>query len=139
MKKSIILLAENKNLDKLYYFIRMMLEKYAPQNVKVHIFEMVCEEIFINIAKYAYDNNENCSVEVEIEIIEDEIIIIFKDEGIPFDPLKAREPEVDKNLEERELGGLGIFMVKNSMDRIEYYYENNKNILKLYKWLGCKK
>ena len=59
--------------------------------------------------------------------------IIFRDQGIPFNPMSAKEPDTTLSAEEREIGGLGIFLVRKTMDRVEYEYKDGENILHLYK------
>ena len=61
------------------------------------------------------------------------IIITFIDEGVPFDPLIKKDPNVSLSVEERDIGGLGIFIVKKTMDKVEYEYKENQNILKITK------
>ena len=66
------------------------------------------------------------------------MIITFIDSGVPYNPLKKPDPDVTKDLEERELGGLGIFMVKKSMDDITYEYKEGQNILRIKKYMERK-
>lgn len=135
MKKRIILSADISNLDHLYQFIQDTLAKYCVKSTQINVMEMVCEEIFTNIVNYAYQNEEKNQndVEVDIEKFDDEIVITFKDKGTPFDPLSVEEPNVNITLEERDYGGLGLIMVKKSVDRVEYTYKDGENVFKLYK------
>lgn len=92
------------------------------------------EEVFVNIARYAYDNSDG-DVKLAIKLSENEntIIIRMSDKGIPFDPLKKTDPDITLSAEEREIGGLGIFIVKKTMDNVSYSYENGENILTMTK------
>ena len=92
------------------------------------------EEIFINIANYAY-TNETGNVEINTWKNGNELFIQFIDEGMPFNPLEAQKPNNNVPLEEMKVGGLGIFLTKQNMDSVDYKYENNKNILTLKKCL----
>jgi len=93
----------------------------------------VClEEIFANIAHYAYDGKEG-DMTFQIDHIDDYFKFVFIDAGMYFDPLKKDDPNIDASAEERDIGGLGIFMVKKMMDSVEYEYKDNKNILTLTK------
>jgi len=98
---------------------------------------LACEEIFINICNYAYSNIPG-DIFVEIAIINDEVFEIkFVDNGVRFDPtsFEVDEKEVYKNFKSRRVGGLGIFIAKQIMDKIEYEYVENKNSLKMTKIL----
>ena len=95
-----------------------------------------CDEIFINIASYAYPNG-NGSVAVSVEFVPEtqSLRIIFSDSGTAFDPLEISEPDTKAALSERKIGGLGMFMVKKMMDSVEYRRQDGKNILTLTKCL----
>ncbi len=107
---------------------------------KIQIFIAV-EEIFVNIASYAYQNDllkkdenwGNVVVKCCISKEENMFYICLEDWGIPYNPLKRPEPDITLNAEERDIGGLGIFMVKNIMDQVEYKYEDNKNYMMMGK------
>jgi anti-sigma regulatory factor (Ser/Thr protein kinase) len=88
---------------------------------------IAAEEIFVNIAHYAY-NPETGGAVIRI-CVGDEVIIEFEDNGKPYNPLERADPDITLSAEEREVGGLGIFMVKDFMDTVKYRHEGNKNIL----------
>jgi len=92
------------------------------------------DEIFSNIARYAYHPSTGGAV-VRIGVDNDCVTLEFEDGGIAYDPLAAADPKVSGTAEEREIGGLGVFMVKNLMDFVEYRRENNRNILTIKKSL----
>lgn len=96
--------------------------------------DIAIDELFGNIAQYAY-NPEIGSATVRVEVSEDPlaVIITFIDGGMPYDPLKADDPDITLSVEDRPLGGLGIYMVKKSMDEIMYEYKDGKNILSIKK------
>ena len=92
------------------------------------------DEIFANIAMYAYPGQKGrLSVGVRPIMEPYGVEIIFRDQGIPFNPMSAKEPDTTLSAEEREIGGLGIFLVRKTMDRVEYEYKDGENILHLYK------
>jgi len=106
----------------------------CPMKTQMQI-DIAVEEIFVNIAHYAY-TPENGEVSVSFELTEDRLArITFEDSGIPFDPMAQPDPDVSSSLSERQIGGLGIFMVKNSMDNMHYEYRDGKNILTIEKKL----
>ena len=92
------------------------------------------DEIFSNIARYAYDPDVgSATVRIEVEEEPLSVIITFMDKGVPFDPLKNAAPDTGLSAEERDVGGLGIFIVKKTMDEVSYEYCDGKNILKIKK------
>ncbi len=92
------------------------------------------EEIFVNIAHYAYPSKEG---EAEIHFCYSEqsktVRISFMDSGIPYNPLKKEDPDLTLSAEDRKIGGLGIYMVKQSMDQVIYEYKEGKNKLTIIK------
>ena len=94
------------------------------------------DEIFTNIASYGYPREGGVAkVEVEIAVKAEILRMIFSDSGVEYNPLKNSSPDLSKPLETRDVGGLGIFIVKKLMDSVEYKRENNQNILILEKHL----
>ena len=94
--------------------------------------KIALEEIFVNVASYAYPDGGG-TVTLELDITEGVITLRFIDSGIPFDPLAKPDPDITLSAEKRGIGGLGIFMVKKTMDDVTYSYENHQNILTLVK------
>ena len=98
--------------------------------------QLAVEEIFVNIAHYAYkDKTGEVNVLCELDKEKNLFTIIFEDTGIPFDPLKREDPDVTATAEERNIGGLGIFLTKKLMDEVSYENKDGKNILTLMKKL----
>ena len=95
---------------------------------------VAAEEIFVNIANYAYAP-EIGKATVVVEVSENPIAvsITFMDNGKPFDPTKKIDPDISLSAEDRQIGGLGIFMTKKMMDDVSYEYKDGKNILKIEK------
>jgi len=89
------------------------------------------EEVFVNIAKYAYTSGAG-EVTISASVDSGKLIIEFADSGTPYNPLAKADPDVTLPADEREIGGLGIFMVKKLMDDVVYRYEDGKNILTIY-------
>lgn len=96
--------------------------------------DIVIDELFGNIAQYAYDPEVGPAT-VRIELTDDPICIVltFIDHGVPYDPLKKADPDTSLSAEERDIGGLGIYMVKKTMDGVSYEYRDGQNILKVTK------
>lgn len=125
--------AKVENLNNVLELLNAELEKVeCPVKIQTQL-EIAVEEIFVNIASYAY-NSEIGQVSIRMEIQNnDRIIITFMDEGIPYNPLEKEDPDITLSAEERKIGGLGIYMVKKSMDCVSYKYEEGKNILSFEK------
>ena len=126
--------AVEENLPGLEEFVEERLTaSECPLSSRMKI-AVAVEEIFINIAKYAYVPGKGKAT-VRVEISEDPltVTITFVDHGIPYDPLAKEDPDLSLSPQEREIGGLGIFMTKKLMDDVCYVYEDGKNILTLKK------
>ena len=105
----------------------------CPEKAKMQI-DVAVEEIFINITSYAYTPDKgNAAVRVEISEAPVSVTVTFLDHGVPYDPLSKADPDVTLSAEQRQIGGLGIFMTKKLMDGVEYEYKDGQNILKLKK------
>lgn len=120
------------NLDTVMVFLEETLEEYqCPMKTSMQI-AVSFEEIFVNVANYAYGSAVGqCTVAIEIEANKDayKAIITVTDSGKQFNPLDREDPDITLSADDREIGGLGIFMTKKSMDSVSYKYENNSNIL----------
>ncbi len=92
------------------------------------------EEIFVNIAKYAYPEDKgDVLVDITFNPQESVLQVKFRDSGIPFDPTKWRIPDIQQNLSNRKIGGLGIFIVRRMMDEIQYFHDGGANNLLIIK------
>ncbi|WP_294587536.1 ATP-binding protein [uncultured Phocaeicola sp.] len=100
---------------------------------------LVCEEIVINVVDYAYPDDDNGYLKVEVTKNDAELVIQFRDGGIPFNPLLREQPDISLPLEERQIGGLGIFLVQQMMDVVSYEYNNNENVLTIKKNISHEK
>ena len=129
--------AKIEKLEDVQDFIANELES-AFCSIKLRIqIAIAIEEIFVNIAHYAYRHEEGASGNVTIRIAIDEAVEIqFEDSGVPFNPLAREDPDITLRAEERKLGGLGIFMVKKIMDGVEYQHKDNKNVLVIKKMVA---
>lgn len=128
--------AVTDNLQAVTDFVNSRLEKFnCPPKALMQI-DLAVEEIFVNIASYAYDNGTGkASVSVEMSEEPAAILITFSDSGKPYNPLEKADPDITLSADEREIGGFGIFMTKKAMDDVSYEYKNGHNILILTKKL----
>ena len=97
------------------------------------VIRLACEELVMNITSYAYPEDVDGFLDVDIEKTDDRIVISFKDGGVPFNPLEQEKPDTKLSWEQRNIGGLGIFLVIEETDAVRYAYEDNKNILTVEK------
>lgn len=121
-----------ENLDAVLSFINAELEAMDCSLKIQNQIALAAEEIFVNIANYAY-NPETGHARVRVKASGGELRLIFEDSGKPYNPLAKPDPDITGSAHERPIGGLGILMVKNIMDTVEYCYENGKNLLTMTK------
>ena len=132
--KELTVKAATENLDEVTRFVDEELES-ADCSMKVQMqVELAVEEIFVNIANYAY-SPEVGTATVSVELTDDGALlrIVFKDNGTPYDPLAKEDPDVTLSAQDRSIGGLGIYMTKKSMDNVSYEYKDGQNVLTLEK------
>ena len=126
--------AKTEALADVLGFVEETLESY---DCAMKIQMAVCvaiEEVFVNVAHYAYGDGEG-EVTLGMHFDDATRTVTFRmaDKGIPFDPLKKPDPDITLSAEERDVGGLGIFITKKTMDQVTYAYENGENILTMIK------
>lgn len=102
----------------------------------VHALRLALEELFANIIRHAYRDLAEHSIRVCLEREADELRVEVRDDGVPFNPLDASPPDTSRPLEDREPGGMGIYLVRHSMDSIEYRRDGDMNVLAMAKGLG---
>ncbi len=139
LMKEITMKAIKSNLDSALAFIDEYLDEFGcPTKTRMQI-DLAAEEIFVNIANYAYIPRSG-TVTIRISLSEDhsQVNITFSDSGMPYDPLAKEDPDVTLPSEERQIGGLGIFLIKKYMDDVRYRFADGKNHLTIVKNLDEK-
>ncbi len=136
--KKLTVEADRRNMQAVQNFVEKELTKdpdcIRSDVLKVH---MVIDEIFGNISDYAYDDGTgNVTIAVDIDGPEKTLQLVFSDEGKEYNPLLNEDPDITLPVGKRAIGGLGILMVKNTMDEIRYEYEGGRNILIMRKRIG---
>lgn len=132
--KELTINATVENIHTVTDFVDEHLEALGcPMKTQLQI-DIAIDELFSNIAHYAY-NPDVGPATVQVEVQEDPmaVIISFIDNGVPYDPLAKEDPDITLSAEDRAIGGLGIYMVKKSMDAVSYEYKNGQNILRIKK------
>ena len=132
--KEMTLPAVVENIAQVTDFVNAQLEEIGcPMKAQVQI-DIAIDELFGNIAQYAYNPETGpATVRVEVSDAPISVTITFMDHGVPYDPLQKEDPDITLSAEERGSGGLGIFMVKKTMDEITYEYKDRQNILRIRK------
>ena len=134
-KLSYTFLADVKLLDQMIDPIVEALEEMQVDHKLIYKIRLCAEEILTNVCLYAYRPNDgDVHIEYEIDSSPKSVKISISDKGREFNPLNdADEPELNASVEDRKIGGLGLFIVKNTMDEISYKREDNRNILTMIK------
>ncbi len=124
---------EPGQIEKLPDFIRESFEHWRLPKTRMSSLQLAVEEAVANAIDYAYPPGEKGEISVVLEWIEDERILLttIKDFGTPFNPLTVDEPDITLPLEERPIGGLGIHLIRNLMDQVEYHYRDDMNLLQM--------
>ena len=133
----IVVGATKTNLGKVFDFVNKQLSSYNCSENTVSKINIGVEEIFVNIANYAYENGEG-EVEIDCEILGPplRIEISFLDSGKKFNPLTFAEPDTTVSIENRKVGGLGILLTKKLVDDLQYEYIDGRNMTKIVKELN---
>ena len=134
--KEITLTATLENIEAVTKFVDEQLEELdCPMKAQMQI-DIAIDELFSNIARYAYAPNVG-EATVRVESSDDPltVIITFIDKGVPYNPLEKEDPDTTLSADDRQIGGLGIYMVKKSMDDMRYEYKDGQNISSIVKRL----
>lgn len=126
--------AKTEALPDILGFVEETLEGFeCPMKMQMAVCVAI-EEVFVNIAHYAYSGGEgDVTLGISFDDATQTVTFRMADKGIPFDPLKKPDPDITLSAEDREIGGLGIFITKKTMDQVTYAYENGENILTMTK------
>ena len=132
--KELTVKAVLENIPAVTAFVDAQLEALdCPMKAQMQI-DVAIDELFSNISRYAYPGGQGeATVRFAFDEAERVCSVIFMDRGIPFDPLAQQAPDVNSPLADRPIGGLGIFLVRKTMDSVSYRYENGQNILTIQK------
>ena len=126
-QRRLTLPADNKNLYKMIEFLKSDMDRYTVSQKKQFNLISAVEEIFANIANYAYEKSGEVIITTFVE--EGTYYVRFSDNGKKYNPLKNKNPDITSDLKDRKIGGLGVFLAKKLSDKISYANENGKNVL----------
>ncbi len=128
--KELSIEADIENLNAVMDFMNNTLSNTNCSMKTLMQLQLVVEEIFVNIANYAYGGKKGPAVlRIELEDDPPAALFTFLDKGTPYNPLERSDPDITVSLEDRPIGGLGIFLVKKNVDSIGYEYQNGQNTL----------
>jgi anti-sigma regulatory factor (Ser/Thr protein kinase) len=135
LKRDISINSDLLELERLTAFLEETAEEWGIENDLLFYLNLVAEEVVSNIILYGFeDNRTGEKILLELSVVQGELKICITDHGIEFDPLKVPPPDdLDKPLSERKIGGLGVYFIRQMMDKVEYRRENDSNILVLTK------
>ena len=135
MEKSIILANDISEISRLYEFIEELGNDFSLSPDIVFNLNLVLEEAVVNIINYAYPKEEHESIYLSARMHEGSIVLVLTDTGKEFDPTAAPEADVTLSADDRQIGGLGIFLIRQIMNEVKYERIEGKNILTLEKKL----
>jgi len=133
IKKNIKLKNNFSEIKKLNDFLRKFLQHHSLNILNHQDIQLSLEEIFNNILLYAYPDRQVHEISFQFNLENKILWICIEDDGIAFNLLKVKEPELATPLHERQVGGLGIHLIRSLMDEVSYQRKNNKNILTIKK------
>ena len=135
MEKSIILANDVSEISKLAAFVDEVGENLERAPDVVFNLNLVLEEAVVNVINYAYPKEEHQYIYLSAHLHEDSIVFVLTDTGKEFDPTLAPEADINLSADEREIGGLGIFLIRQIMNEVKYERIDGKNVLTLGKKL----
>ena len=135
MEKSIILANDIAEISRLVAFIDEVGEAFSLASDVVFNLNLVLEEAVVNIIHYAYPKEEHQYIYLSAHVHEGSIVFVLTDTGKEFDPTLAPEADITLSVDDREIGGLGIFLIRQIMNEVRYERIDGKNILTLEKKL----
>ena len=136
MKKRLVLPNDIETIPQLNEFIDLVAEEVGLDMSLTMSLNLAMEEAVVNVMDYAYPNGQKGNVDIEVTADQEWMTFVITDTGIAFDPTTKEDADTTLSAEERPIGGLGIFLVRQLMDDINYKRESNKNVLTLRKKLG---
>lgn len=134
MKREITIKAIMENYDKLQDFVDGILDEVGCPLKVQHQMNVILDELASNVIRYAYNPHiGDLTVQIDVEDNNAAVSLTLLDSGTPYNPLEKPDPDITLSVEERPIGGLGIFMVKKMSDDVSYEYEDGKNTLTIRK------
>ncbi|MEC4673037.1 MAG: ATP-binding protein [Nitrospirota bacterium] len=122
-------------LEHLYQALVQFGQRHDISSTVMDEMNLALEEIFTNIISYAFSNEAEHTIILRLSIDDDQLLAEVEDDGKPFNPLNAQDPDIGLSLEDRPIGGLGILLAKNMVNHIDYTHCDGKNLVRLRKFI----
>ena len=135
MEKSIILSNDISEISKLNEFVEAIGNEFSLSPEVIFNVNLVLEEAVVNVINYAYPKEKHESIFLSARLHEGSIVLVLTDTGMEFDPTLVPEADITLSADERQIGGLGIFLIRQIMNEVRYERIDGKNILTLEKRL----
>ena len=135
MKKTLVLSNDIRQIPELAAFVEALAEELSLNPAEAMSLNLALEEAVTNVRMYAYPAVVTGQVELDVDALPGRLVFELSDSGVPFDPTAAPDADISLGVEERPIGGLGIFLVRQIMDSVEYERRGGKNIMTLTKQL----
>ena len=135
MEKSIILTNDISEISKLNEFVEAIGNEFSLSPEVIFNVNLVLEEAVVNVINYAYPKEKHESIYLSARLHEGSIVLVLTDTGMEFDPTMVPEADITLSADERQIGGLGIFLIRQIMNEVKYERIDGKNILTLEKKL----
>jgi serine/threonine-protein kinase RsbW len=129
--KSMTIANTIEDMSRLCAEFHTFLAEAKLQSSTIYALDLALEEMITNIIKYSYDDHRDHAIKVEVELAEESVYMLIEDDGHEFDPLSQNAPDLDLDIADREVGGVGIFLTLNMVNEINYSREDNKNRLRI--------
>jgi len=124
------------DLPKLTGMLAQCGERFGIPEPLIHQLELALDEIVTNVISYAYSDDAAHLIRVDVGVQDNEITAVVEDDGVPFNPLERAAPDTAAAIENRAIGGLGIHLVRELMDRVHYDRVGNRNRLTITRMMG---
>lgn len=130
---SITLRNHLSELERLHQWLWQFGEKQALPHKLINTMNLALEEIVTNVIEHGYQDDGEHSIIIRCSVGNGEVMAEVEDDGTPFNPLNSPDPDISQSLEDRSLGGLGIYLVRNVVDGLDYAHQGGKNQIRLKK------
>jgi serine/threonine-protein kinase RsbW len=136
MEKKLVIKNEISEIAKLSLFVEELSEELDLSPDLTFNLNLVLEEAVVNVINYAYPKNESQEISLSAQKIDDNLYFVLTDSGKEFDPTQVPDADISLSAEDRQIGGLGIFLIRQIMNKVEYQRIDGKNVLTLKKQLS---
>lgn len=120
-------------LDEIREFVAEVARQGGFSDKEIYSLQLAADEAASNIIEHAYSGNPDASVDISCDMQADAIVIIMRDQGISFDPAQVKQPNLKAKLSERQIGGLGVYLMRKLMDEVRYESVGKNNTLTMIK------